>query len=326
VAACALAVFLGGCADRGTWDIVWKGKASVESRGILEVSDGDGSLRFARRLDGNIAHARRLALAGRQDQILVVMGHASGGDQSKILLLDERGRTVAEYRNSGFCPWDEPAMRTRTLRGGFRHRQDPKPESVFPFAHRGRQFLAVGTHGMFHAPSVLVVLELMPHGQLEERLVFWNSGTIHKVAVRPPYLAFLGWSNHLVDQGQYTPVIATFHLDDVLRTECARGQSPSRGTGGVVKGAPYRAFLRPQTDRGMGSGWDVPRFEGQRLIATTNENLRYFVDAATGAVEVEALEPYPAIYERAREKDPDLPALDAHLAQMKAGVFVWTGA
>ncbi|MHC4549402.1 MAG: hypothetical protein ACYTEZ_11560 [Planctomycetota bacterium] len=323
-----LVLGLAACREGAPRRLQVGGGPTAAEEGLILGFGQEGAVRFARRIDGSIAAHRRMAVTDERAQYLLITSKEPGQDQCKILVLDDDGALAAQYRISGVSPFPYSAARARYPGETSRHLQAPVPEMVIPFRWRGRRLIAIGTRNNY-SPSSLVLLEAPARDRLEERLTFWNFGHIHFVVEAAPYLVILGFSNRLgqLEHG-YPHFAAVFHLDDLAWEGAAaprvQGISPAPEDPPAVANAPYRHYICFPQDRV--SSWVNGEIRDGVLYASTTFGLTYAVDLATASVKAEPAEVYRSEYPQRRARDPDLPALEEHLARLVDAVRVWSRA
>lgn len=331
----SMAVLLLACGNEGAVRLTVGGAGAAGGEGLVLGLRSDDTVRFARRIDGGVAEHRRTPVTGDRDQFLLITTNEPGVDQCKILVLDDRGRLTADYRISGASPFRVHPKSARHEGEKFRLLLAPVPSSVVPFTMGRRRLLAFCARDSY-APSSFVLLEAPARDRLVERLVFWNFGHIHFLRVAAPYVAILGMSNRFrtaADGVGYPLFIAIFDLRDLAWDDpaapCERGVSPrpeDPPTGGTRL---YRTYLRVATDsRGMraykGRGWVSARIRDGVLHAAIDSGMVYAVDLATGAFDLRDGQAYHENYARRRARDPGLPDLAQHLADLRAETKTWT--
>ncbi|MHC4548636.1 MAG: hypothetical protein ACYTEZ_07645 [Planctomycetota bacterium] len=318
----AAALLLAACDRSGPASITLAGLHGEAPQWLVRFTAGDGTCLAVHRIDGGVDPKYQHApVTADRPQYLLTTGRGPGRDQGKILVFDEAGRRLVDYKAS---------CRLKRRDGSvFQQAQWPFNQSVRPFTYAERRLLAFTTRGQWGRSS-LVVLEATQPDRLEERLVFWSTGTIHHLIVEPPRLLAVGLSNHLKAKGdQYYPVsLAVFHLDDLLDADPADAfldsRAPRKETPGSVEGSAYRAFYRFPTDGERSPQWGPPEQVEGELIGTSGRGLRHRLHLETGRYEPEPNPDYRNAYEERRQADPDLPAsLEEHMAALRKQLRVW---
>ena len=328
-----IALCLAACGNDGAVRLTVGGAGAAGGEGLVLGLRSDDTVRFARRIDGGIAEHRRTPVTGDKDQFLLITTKEPGVDQCKILVLDHRGDLAADYRIPGASPFPVHPQRARFDGEKFRLLLAPIPSTVIPFAMGRRRLVALCARDSY-APSSFVLLEAPSRDRLVERLVFWNFGHIHFLREAAPYVVILGMSNRFrTDEAGYPLFLAVFDLRDIAwdgaAAPCLHGVSPRVDAPRTDATRLYRRYLCISSDpRGMvscvGRGWVSARMRDGVLHAAVNSGLVYVVDLESGQVELQEGQAYREEFAERRARDPGLPELARHLADLKAATRIWT--
>ncbi len=263
---------------------------------FLRIVAGDGHVLAVARIDGGIDEERVGSFTGPGDQRLLLTSRVGGGDQCSVIVFSEGGERFLTHRPPSVSPWQQ------------RHEfLTPYAPLVAAVARPSGRFLVVGTINDF-AATRLAVLEATTPRELEERLVFWNSGHFHRIAMNGTYLVVAGGNNALEPPAA---TIAIFAWSDI-ESGTTTGQSPAPDGG--------RGFLRyfrlPPTAQGKPFGITDLTFESGHLVATTGSGLRWILTLPDGPFRAESTGAFPSVY---KGQAP----LKEFLASLPKNIRVW---
>ena len=318
-----LIVALGSCTRQETGTSIEVEKAvDARDRGLVQIRGPDGVKRYGRRIDGSIEEVLIVALTSAEPQVAVLTGIASGRDQGKMMVFSDRAELLAEYRVSGKTPFPQHPLMARGPGEVRRQRQTPVLDQTTPFMFAGRRFVLLGTRGPWF-PSAVVLLEATDRTTLEERMEFWNVGSVHFLQIHGKYVVMAGRNNSLYDKA-WSGALAIFDLEEILARKQIKGRAPNDATPRRPPAAvPYRMYFRLPTDGGYMNNWHSLRLDGDTLSARVESGLRYDVDLGSGNVTLEAEGLYAKEYEQRRKEDSSLPPLNDRLAGLKNAVSAW---
>ncbi|MHC4817026.1 MAG: hypothetical protein ACYTF8_03045 [Planctomycetota bacterium] len=328
-----LVLCLAACGKEGAVRLTVGGAGAAGGEGLVLGLRSDDTVRFARRIDGGIAEHRHAPVTEARDQFLLITTKEPGVDQCKILVLDDRGRLAADYRISGASPFPVHPRRARYEGENTRLLLAPIPSAVIPFAMGRHRLIALCARNSY-APSPFVLLEAPSRDRLVERLVFWNFGHLHFLLEDVPYVVILGMSNRLrTQEAGYPLFVAVFDLREIAWDDpgapCLRGTSPRADEPKTDATHLFRRYLCVSSDpRGtvnfVGRGWVSARIRDGVLHATVNSGMVYELDLASSKFDLRPGPDYREDFPRRRARDAGLPALEEHVADLKAATLVWT--